>query len=439
MRWLQRNLAWLLLILVLGLGAGLYLTGRIEIHWYGRETRPLADKAREGQGHLHSGKVVLDEETLRSSGIRTAHVTTGAVAINLRLNGEVQLAEDRFSHVTPRLPGVVRMVHHTVGDAVSAGTPLCTLESMELGEARAAFVAAHAETSLAERNYQRWRQLYELGLKSQNEFWAAENQFTRARLSKEAAKNKLRALGLETAEIEALEKEGGLAVTNLYAVKSPITGTIMERHHVTLGEYLAPKDEIFLVADLSEVWVQAALYEKDLPAVRIGMRGVVYPQGFPEARFEGRVSHIGQQVEKKTRTVPLRLTVKNGPLPGSTESLALRPELFTTVELETSHKTGVRLVPLAAVQTVRGETVVFVSSAATEPVPGPGGRHASDRPLRDQDHKGMAFERRVVTLGMREGESVEITQGVTAGEEVVVENAYLLKSEFEKSKFADDD
>jgi cobalt-zinc-cadmium efflux system membrane fusion protein len=431
MGWLQRNLAWLLLILVLGLIAGLYLTGRGEVHWYGGETRPLAerpaaDKAREGQGHLHSGKVVLDEETLRSSGIRTAPVTAGAVAINLRLNGEVQLAEDRFAHVTPRLPGVVRVIHHTVGDAVSAGTPLCTLESVELGEARAAFVAAISETSLAERNYQRWRQLYKLGLKPQNEFWAAENQFTRARLSMEAAKNKLRALGLDTAEIEAIEEEGGRTVTNLYEVKSPITGTVLERHHVSLGEYLAPKDEIFLVADLSEVWVLAALYEKDLPAVRIGMRGVVHPQGFPEARFEGRVSYIGQQVEKKTRTVPLRLTVKNAPLPGSANPFALRPEMFTTIDLETSHKRGVPLIPLAAAQTVHGETVVFVPSALPEDV-------------RAFDKQSVAFERRVVMLGMREGESVEVTQGLAAGEEVVVDNAYLLKSEFEKAKFVDDD
>jgi membrane fusion protein, heavy metal efflux system len=453
MTWLKNNLAWLLLLLVLGTGTGLYVTGRLEIHWHHqKESEELGVRSEELKTphpspltphvfHLVDDKLVLDEETVQASGIRTAPVTTGTIAVNLRLTGEVQLAEDRFAHVTPRLPGVIRAVHHSVGDTVSAGTPLCTMESVELGEARAAFVSALAERTLARRNYRRWKQLFEKGLKTQNEFWVAENEFTRARLSMEAAKNKLKALGLENEEIAALERGGGRSVSTLYEVKSPIAGTILERHPITLGEYLAPKDAIFLVGDLSEVWVQAALYERDLPAVRMGMVGVVRPQGFTEARFEGRVTYLGQQVEEKTRTVPLRITVKNGPLPGATEPFALRPALFVTVDLETSYKTGVLLVPHSAVQSVNGGAVVFVPSAVPEPSDHPptptlplagGGQGGGER-------ESLAFERRAVSLGGHEGEVVEVMQGLSPGERVVVENAYLLKSELERARFADPD
>jgi cobalt-zinc-cadmium efflux system membrane fusion protein len=116
--------------------------------------------------------------------------------------------------------------------------------------------------------------------------------------------------------------------------------------------------------------------------------------------------------------------VKNGPVAGSDEHFALRPGMFATVDLETSRKERVVVVPISAVQTVGPDTVVFVLQAAAGQA--------------NEAHHST-FERRVVVAGERDSCFVEIVKGLKAGEQVVVENAFLLKSELEKSRIGEGD
>jgi cobalt-zinc-cadmium efflux system membrane fusion protein len=120
-------------------------------------------------------------------------------------------------------------------------------------------------------------------------------------------------------------------------------------------------------------------------------------------------------VDEKTRTVTLRLSVKNGPGSAKGEAFALRPGMFVTVDLETSRKDGVLVLPLSAIQQVDGETVAF---ARVVPPSG----------------QGAAFEKRRVVLGIRDGDIAEVIDGIQIGDEVVTGNGYLLKSELERSR-----
>ena len=407
-------------------GAAVLLgTGRLELRWNrpGGGEHPQADGAEEGhagEGHegegasrIEDGKLVLTAEEFQESGISTKPVARGSVAVTLRVTGEVQIAENRVAHVTPRIPGVIRDIQKNLGDAVEAGTVLCTVQSVDLGESKAAYVASLAERTLAERSFTRWKELFEKGLKTQNELWTAENDLTRSKLRVDAAANKLRAMGVTPGEVEELGKRGDEAITNYYPLLSPIAGVVLDRH-ATLGESVEVKDQVYLVADISEVWVLAALYEKDLGLVHGGMTGRVKSPAI-RGEFQGQVTYVAQRVDEKTRTVTLRLTVKNGPGGGNGEGFALRPGMFVTVDLETSRKDGVLTLPLSAVQEVGGQTVAFVRAAT------PGGSAA-------------AFEKRRVVLGIRDGDIIEVVEGVEAGDEVVAVNGYLIKSEFERSQ-----
>ncbi len=461
MKWLKRNAALLTLFVAASLAALLYWTGRLHVDWDGKnhasdhENRERGEEHQEERSHIVGGKVLLGPDVVNAADIRTAPASKGSVASNLRATGEVQFAEGRVAHVTPRVPGVIRAVLKTLGDEVSAGTPLCTIESVELGEARAKFVSALSERTLAERNYERWKQLFEKGLKTQNEFWSSENTFTRAKLDLEAAMGKLKALGATLEEIAELEKGTVSSITNQYQVKSLIGGSVLERH-ATLGENVELKDQIFLVADLSELWVQAAVYIKDLANVRNGMTAVVHIQGFPDVAFKGAVRYVGQRVDEKTRTAPLWITIKNEDAQGSGGRHSLRPGMFVTVDLEISRKEDALVVPLSALQTVAGQTVVFVKSAETEHTVAHDHEKVKDEKAKDEKEKDekdtepgvgpphaaampglIAFERRTVEVGARDGEVAEVLKGLQAGELVVVANAYLLKSEFEKSQISE--
>lgn len=432
----RRNPALAGLIGLASLLVLLFLTGTLHLG--------AADHAAGGEGEheeasrIVDGKVVLELEAVQAAGFRIVPATVGGVSSGLQVPGEVQSAVERTAHVTPRIRGVVRAIYADINNDVAAGTPLATIESAELGEARAEYAAAVAERTLAERNYGRWRQLYERGLRTQNELWVAESELTRARLRADAAHAKLRAFGLANYEIAALARSGPGSAGNLYAVRSAVSGTVLARD-LTVGENVEPQDKIFLVADLDSVWVQAAVSERDLPLVRVGLAATVRLQNFPDAAYPGRVTSVGQQANPQTRAVPIRIEVRNRPLPGSTEPHALHPGAFATVEIETARTEGSVVVPLAAVQSMGAQSVVFVE------VPVPPAALAAHG---DEKHEGkeketgaprlVAFERRAVTLGARNARVVEVLSGLNAGERIVVENAYLLKSEFEKSKIADE-
>ena len=422
-----RRLLFSVVVLLSVAGVAVLLgTGRLQVRWSrpgGAGERPEAGGAHEahfGEEHegeegsrIKEGKLVLTAEEFKESGITTRPVAKGSVAITLRATGEVQIAENRMAHVTPRNPGTIRDIHKNLGDTVEAGAVLCTIQSVELGEAKAAYVASLAERTLTERNFGRWKELFEKGLKTQNELWTAENELTRAKLHQDAAANKLRAMGATQAEVEDLRTRGDEAITNYYPLMSPIAGEVLDRH-ATLGESFEAKDQVYLIADISEVWILTAIYEKDLGLVRNGMVGRVKSLAF-QGEFQGQVTYVAQRVDEKTRTVALRLAVKNGPAEGKGERFALRPGMFVTVDLETSRKDGVPTLPLSALQEVGGQTVAFVRT----PPP---------------DGSAAAFERRRVVLGIRDAQVAEVVDGVQVGEEVVTENGYLVKSEFERSQ-----
>ena len=194
-------------------------------------------------------------------------------------------------------------------------------------------------------------------------------------------------------------------------IRSPIAGVVSARD-LTLGQTVEATAKIFSVADLSEVWVTAALYDRDLAAVRQGQPATVRVQGLGDAVFKGRVIQVGPGVDEKTRTLPVRIAVRN---PASANGFALRPGMFATVALETSRKPSALLVPSAAIQTLDGQPVVFVETPLSA---------------------GAAYQRRPVKLGVRDQDAIEVVEGLSAGDRVVVANAYLLKSEFERSKIS---
>jgi cobalt-zinc-cadmium efflux system membrane fusion protein len=439
MDWIKQHMALVSLLVLVGAGAVLFATGTLQFRQSDRQETAKTGKnpseedtsSATNPSRVQGDNVVLDEDAFRTSGIRIAPVNIGSVPMFFEAPGEVQLAEDRIAHITPQIAGIIRVAYKGVGDRVAKGSPLCLIESVELGDARASYVAAHAEMELTERNYSRWKQLYDKGLRTQNELIAADAELTRAKLKMEASASRLRGLGITTEEIRGLEKEGSGAVGNQYTLRSPITGSILQRT-ATTGQGVTSADQIFFVADLSEMWVQAVAREQDLPAIKTGASAVVRIPNMPEVALHGKITYIGEQVDEKTRTVPLRVLVRNSEKRGgSQKEFLLRPGLFTNIQIETGRKKDVSLIPFAAVQADGNETYVFVRvrppSAQSR---NPGAKHEKINP-------GVAFERRGVELGARDGQMVEVIKGLRMGEQIAVENAYMLKSEMEKSKLQD--
>ena len=442
MTWIRRNLAAVVLAGIVVALVVLVLNGNLQWQHDVARQGEQAKGGEEGEAaekRVSHGKVVLDENDLKASGIVVAAIREGTVSETLEAPGEVEIAQDHLAQVTPPIPGRIRVIHKVVGDAVSSDTVLCTIESAELGIARADLQSALAEAAVTDRNLGRIRQLYDKGLRSETEVLASEADSNKARLHVDAARAHLRAVGINPDEPAP---EGSANLINQYELPSPIAGTILQQQ-LTIGQNVEQKDVLYVVANLSSVWINGSVNERDAFKLRNGMSATaeVQTQRASNAVVRGVVTYIGQQADQQTRTVPVRVLLSNPRLSGTSPGFVLRPGMFTTVRFITGTKSRVVTVPPEAIQEINGQSVVFVKSIEARPKAGVGGNKdkGNDETAKDAGTTSVVFEPRTVIVGTSDGSAVEIVKGLQRGEIIAIRNAFLLKSELEKEKIGDVD
>jgi cobalt-zinc-cadmium efflux system membrane fusion protein len=378
-------------------------------HDHAAETRAKAENSQgeeEAHGdldeHGEEGVVRLSEEELKEFGIEIATAGPGSLVIYTELPGEIVLNADRLAHVLPRVPGIVREVRANVGDSVERGLVMAVLESGELADTKAAYLAAKERQTLADANFQREELLWQKKISSEQDYLDARQALSEARIEKRAAEQKLHALGFSETALQKLSSRSDQDFLR-HEIKAPFSGTVIEKH-ITLGESLKDDAEAFVVADLSSVWVDIQVYQKDLPRIRKGQR-VVITAGHDIPDATDTISWVGPVVGEATRTAKARVVLAN-------PDGALRPGLFVTARILSDSSTVSLLVPKTALQTVEDRTVVFV---------------------RDED----GFEPRPVKTGRENASQVEIVSGLHPGQTYVSQGAFTLKAQLSKGAFGD--
>lgn len=366
------------------------------------------DSHAEEEGHAaeeghEEGVVFLNEAKLEVADIETTAAEERRLAPQIETTGQVGYEEDRLAHVSPRIPGRVVQAPASLGDRVTRGEVLAVLDSVELGQAKADYLAARARESLTSEAYERERTLYEDRISSQREMLEARADHLEAQAERERAQETLRLYGVGDREISAME--AGDRSASLLPLRSPIGGTVVEKH-ATLGELATSEESLFTVADLGHVWIWIDVFEQQLAGVHLGDDVAVRVGAFPNRTFAGEITYLAPQVATETRSVRARIDVDNA------DGL-LRPGMFASIKLVDPHATEAAMsvvVPETAIQLREGEPLVFVPLGS--------GRFAA----------------REVELGRREGGWVEIVSGLTAGEEVVTDGSFFLKSELAREE-----
>jgi cobalt-zinc-cadmium efflux system membrane fusion protein len=333
----------------------------------------------------------LTEDMVRDLRISTATVAERSGAGEVMALGEVVADQARYAEVASPITGQILRVLVDTNGSVAIGTPLAQLRSTDLGRARAERLSAEARRDLARQALDRKRTLASERIVAQREVQEAEAAFRTADAEVRAATASIQALGI------ADDDGQGAGDPSLFYLKSPIAGRVLERHAV-LGQQAEPSTRLFTIADLSHVWIVAQLFERDAVNVRVGSTAHVMVAALPGQEFDGRVALVGRQVDPGSRTMPVRIELTN---PGG----ALRPGMSVSTRLEVA---GQNRTILAALQRVGERWLAFVPTGQNE------------------------YEMRPVGRGRDLGNDVEVISGLTAGETVVVEGAFLLKAEAEK-------
>lgn len=311
--------------------------------------------------------------------------------------GKILPNENRLAHLSARVPGHIVAVYANLGDRVKKGDRLLLVDSPAYGAAQLEYRKARTSLNVTEKALERATALLDRGAIGAGEQQRREADYENARADLHEAEEKLHLLGMTEREIQRLAaKTLPHAEVAQVTLQAPFTGDVIERN-ATVGEVVDPNKTLFTVADLSTVWVRADFPEQQAGQLKTGLTIEVRVSAYPDTVFRGAITYIAAVIDPATRNVMTRADVSNA-------DGRLRPEMFAEVTLVTDEQ-SVLSVPRTAVQQVGSRTVAFV-------VQGP-----------------RRFEPRDVTLGQASREYIQVLSGVVAGEEVVTQGSYALKSE----------
>lgn len=378
------------------------------------DSAPLEEKHHEADDHggAAAEKVALSDEAATRAGIVVATAGPRTIRVTADLPGEVTFDRDRLAHVVARLAGVVTEIPVNLGSAVRKGDLLAAIDSRELAEAKSEYIASIHRLEYAQRSFVREERLWRRGIAAEREYLRVRHELEEAEIARQIGEQKLLSLGVPPEILAALavEPEGQVVERSVrspfadqmltrYEVRAPLDGEIIEKD-VAVGEAVPADATLFVVSDLTHLWVELSVPPQDLLRAQPGKEVRVVSKS-PPLEAAGRISYLGPLLGETTRAAKARVDLPN-------PDGLWRPGLFVTVELLESQEEVAVAIPLAAVQDWRGRSAVFVREA-------------------DQ------FALRPVSLGRRDGAWVEITAGLEPGERFAAESAFILKAELGKA------
>ena len=335
-----------------------------------------AGGATDSTGAMAREPVSLTAAQERALGVVYTQVSRGALETTVRTVGRIEASEERLADITPKIDGFVeRLYVSTTGEGVRRGQALLTLYSPEL-------VAAQQELLTAIRLRDRF---------APGSGPAREN----AERMAEASRRRLAWWDISEAQIDRLVSSG--EATKTLTLASPVSGLVLEKS-VVEGQRVSAGQRLYRIADLSEVWVEGDVFEKDIRFVSEGSVAHIEVAAYPGRHFMGRVSFVYPTVDRGSRTNRVRVTLSN-------PELDLKPGMFATIYFDVRIDDDAVVVPVESVVVTGERNLVFVRE--------PNGT------LRPQE----------VVLGPSAGERVEILQGLVPGEEIVASANFLVDAE----------
>jgi len=354
---------------------------------------------------LISSLLSMSDEQIKLAQIDLVDVGPAAIAKRLVVPGSVVPDADRIAHVSVKLSGTVAELRKNIGEDVARDEVIAVLESREVADAKSEYLAAGLTNDLQQDLSTRDKTLWDSRVGTEQQYLRSRNAAAQTEMRVKIARQKLLALGLGEREIIAVP---GVPEASLRRqdVRSPISGRVAERK-VELGTAVGRdslETELFVVVDLSRVWVELSVASSDLPLIKEGQSVKISARGLATTAI-GKVVFVSPLVDKDTRTARVVAEIPN---PDRT----WRPGSFVTAAIALEERTVPVVVLATAIQKLAGQPIVFV---------------------RTKD----GFEKRNVVVGEREDQVVEIVSGLTPGEAVATTNTFSLKAELSKPRDED--
>ncbi len=372
-----------------------------------KTTAAKPGSSKEGEQGEKDG-IKLSAEEAQRAGIKLETLATRSLVDSLIVTATIRANPDRIARIAPRVEGRVTSVSTALGDRVRAGQALASLDSPVIGEAASALVQAQSSLRVAEADIKRSEALNAEEIIPRKDFLRSKSEYEKALIGLRASEDRLRLLGVTPRKSDGTSPSG--RIDSGFAVTAPFAGVVIEKK-ATLGQLATPGEPLFVVADLSKLWIEADLAEAVLAQVRIGAQATVTVTAYPGERFSGRVTYVAAVLDKDKRTVAARIEVDN-------KDARLKPEMFATATIATN---GAGAKPPADALTVADESIVLMQGLPSVFVFERGG-----------------YEQRAIEPGGKVGGRTVVKSGLVAGEQVVSAGTYALKARVLKSQISDE-
>jgi len=347
----------------------------------------------------------MNDEQIKLASIELANVGPATIAKRLVVPGSIIPNADLIAHVSVKLSGTVAELRKNIGDDVTRDEVIAVLESRAVADAKSEYLAARLTDDLAQDLANRDKTLWAGKAIPEQQFLRSRNAAAQSGMKVNISRQKLMALGLAENEITALP-ETSEARLRRQDVRAPIAGRVVERK-VELGTAVGRDNletELFVIVDLSRVWVDLSVASSDLPLIKEGQSVKISARGLSETTT-GKIIFVSPLVDKDTRTARVVAEIQN-------VDRTWRPGSFVTAAIALNERTAPVVAPATAIQRLDRRPIVFV---------------------RTKD----GFEKRDVVLGQKEDQALEIVSGLTPGETIAVTNTFSLKAELSKPKDED--
>jgi cobalt-zinc-cadmium efflux system membrane fusion protein len=371
----------------------------------GAQTKIAANSPKPKAPEVSPSMVPMGDEQIKGAQIELASVGPATIAKRLIAPGSIVPHADRIAHVSVKLSGTVAELRRNIGDDVAKDEVIAVLESREVADAKSEYLAARLTNDLQQDLFARDKIVWEGRASTEQQFLRSRNAAAQSVMRVNIARQKLMALGLAEIEIAALP-EAPEARLRRQDVRAPIAGRVVERK-VELGTAVGRDNletELFVVVDLTRVWVELSVAAGDLPLMKEGQRVGISARELSETA-KGKIVFVSPLVDKETRTARVVAEIEN------TDG-TWRPGSFVTAAIALNEREVPVVAPTTAIQKVEGRPIVFVRTK-------------------------NGFEKREIVLGQREDQTVEIVSGLTSGETIAATNTFSLKAELSKPRDED--
>lgn len=312
----------------------------------------------------------------------------------LRVPGTIQVDEQRMARIGASVTGRIKDIEATLGQNVKNGQVLATLNSTELAQNQLVYIKAAQQIGLQTKAVERARLLQEADVIGAAELQRREAELSAAQAELNAARDQLLVLGMSESAVEKLTQTG--QIRSYSNVVSRISGTVISRK-VNLGQVVQPAEELFIIADLSHVWVVAEVPEQQIDLIQVDEEVVVEIPALGNKQYKAKLIYEGDVVNPETRTVTVRSDLTN-------DNREIKPDMLVSMLIQ-SHPEQKLALPLQSVVRENDTTYVYVQLAPNK------------------------FRLREVELGSEHEGMVTIVNGVSKEEVVVADGAFHVNNE----------